>query len=267
MGSIWDQFLDMDQVDEAIRQANQALGRIKILRRDRKLALRGVLPCRPGEGQSTKRAVISLGIYANPAGVKVAIAKAQRLESDLNLDRFCWSDWLDGELGEVKTAATWGAEFGAVKAASVKPQSYRANYEEPLASLPDKPLTEDMLIALGHGRSPADSWSRKNDCMVFKQVAKFAGVTVDFSSIKGRYSPALLSPGDVPTDEEIEATCRAISNPGWAWVYGMLATYALRHAWAIRSAVMGVPDSIAARWMGHSVAVHAKTYHAAIDQL
>ncbi|MBD1914603.1 MULTISPECIES: hypothetical protein [Cyanophyceae] len=30
---------------------------------------------------------------------------------------------------------------------------------------------------------------------------------------------------------------------------------------------MGVPDSIAARWMGHSVAVHAKNYHAAISQL
>ncbi len=43
--------------------------------------------------------------------------------------------------------------------------------------------------------------------------------------------------------------------------------YALRHAWAIRSAMMGIPDSIAARWMGHSVAVHAKTYHAAISQL
>jgi integrase len=43
--------------------------------------------------------------------------------------------------------------------------------------------------------------------------------------------------------------------------------YALRHAYAIRSAVMGIPDSIAARWMGHSVAVHAETYHAAISQL
>ncbi len=343
----------MATVDELIRQANQALNRVKILRRGRKLALRGTLPCRDS-GRGTSRAVISLGIYANPAGVKVAIAKAQRLESDLNLDRFDWADWLDGEMGEEKTAAAWGAEFGVIKAATIKPQSYRANYEEPLASLPEKPLTEDMLIAHVLKRSPADSWGRKNDCMVFRQVAKLAGVAVDFSSIRGRYSPALLSPDDVPTDEEIEATWRGLNNPAWAWVYGMLATYglrphevfriapqgldkvtgritiledsktgrrdvwplperwrslfdldqiklpniriegrdnqelgerigqnlcnpasrkiphnpyALRHAWAIRSAVMGVPDSIAARWMGHSVAVHAKTYHAAIDQL
>ena len=29
---------------------------------------------------------------------------------------------------------------------------------------------------------------------------------------------------------------------------------------------MGVPDSIAARWMGHSVSIHSATYHAAISQ-
>ncbi len=339
----------MDQVDEAIRQANQALGRVKILRRDRKLALRGLLPRKPGEGKGTKRAVLSLGIYANNAGVKVAIAKAQRLESDLNLDRFSWADWIDRDVGEEKTAAAWGQELAIIKQSTISPTAFESNYREPLASLPEKPLTEEMLIAHILSRSQPSTWKRHNDCMVFKQVAKLAGVSVDLSAIRGRYSPALLSPGDVPTDDEIEAAWGALS-PSWRWVYGMLATYglrpheafkvapqgldaatgkiailddsktgrrdvwplperwrylfeldkvklpniriagrsnrelgqrisanlkgkiphhpyALRHAWAIRSAVMGVPDSIAARWMGHSVAVHAKTYHAAIDQL
>lgn len=40
----------------------------------------------------------------------------------------------------------------------------------------------------------------------------------------------------------------------------------LRHAWCIRTAIYGVPDSIAARWAGHSVAVHSKTYHQAISE-
>jgi integrase len=345
----------MDEIGKAIEQANQALGRVKILRRNRKLSLRGSLPCKPGEGRGTRRATISLGIFANPEGVKVALAKAQRLESDLNLDRFSWADWLGGEPGEVKTAAAWGAEFGAIKAGSIKPQSYHANYEEPIASLPDRPLTQDMLIGHILSRSKPDTWVRKNDCMVFKQVAKFAGIEVDFSQIRGRYKPVEVTPDDLPSDEEIEAIWAGIANPGWRWVYGMLATYglrphevfriasfatigsetgkitildesktgrrdvwplpekwrvefdlgkvifpkvkiegrnnqalgerigqnlcnpknrkiphhpyALRHAWAIRSAVMGVSDSIAARWMGHSVAVHSATYHAAIDQL
>lgn len=346
----------MDRVDQAIERANQGLNRIKIVCRGRKLSLRGSLPKKPGEGRGNRQQTIALGIFANPEGVKVALAKAQRLESDLNLDRFQWSDWAGGgsSVGG-KTAADWGREFGAIKAGSIKPQSYHANYEEPLASLPDKPLSEEMLIAHVLTRSKPDSWGRKNDCMVFRQVAKFAGLTVDFSQVRGRYRPTPVSPDDLPSDDEIEAIWEGIANPGWRWVYGMLATYGLRphevfrianpatissetgkitilddsktgrrdvwplpdrwrgqfdlakvilpririegrdnqnlgervgqnlcnpknrkiphrpydlrHAWAIRSAVMGVPDSIAARWMGHSVAVHADTYHAAINQL
>jgi integrase len=40
--------------------------------------------------------------------------------------------------------------------------------------------------------------------------------------------------------------------------------YDLRHAWAVRTILFGLPDTIAARQMGHSVAVHTQTYHAAI---
>jgi len=41
--------------------------------------------------------------------------------------------------------------------------------------------------------------------------------------------------------------------------------YALRHAWCIRTALVGVPDSIAAKWAGHSVAIRTKVYHQAIS--
>ncbi|MEO0985976.1 MAG: hypothetical protein AAFY20_10540 [Cyanobacteria bacterium J06639_14] len=346
----------MEKVDRAIEKANQGLKRVKIERRGQKLALRGSLPKKPGEGRGNRQRYLALGIFANPDGVKVALAKAQRLESDLLFERFRWGDWEAGGSGSGgKTAADWGQELGTIKAGTVKSSSYHANYEEPLGSLPDKPLTEEMLIAHILTRSEPNSWARKNDCMVFKQVAKFAGVNVDFSSIKGNYKPKPVTADQVPSDEEIEAIWESIVNPGWKWIYGVLATYglrphevfkiadtrkitsptgkitilgetktgvrevwplpdkwrsrfdladvvypnikiegrdnqnigerisanlrsqktrriphtpyALRHAWAIRSAVMGVPDSIAARWMGHSVAVHAATYHAAIDQL
>lgn len=204
-------------------------------------------------------------------------------------------------------------------------------------------------------RHAANSWGRKNDCMVYQALAKHAGLTIDLSDIKGNYKPKPLKSSALPSDSEIEQIWESLRSPGWRWVYGMLATYglrphevfriadyrgiasetgqismiddsktgardvwplpdawrhqfelanvtlpniriegrnnqelgerisqnlcqqkvrkiphtpyALRHAWAIRSAVLGVPDSIAARWMGHSVAVHAETYHAAINQL
>ena len=40
-----------------------------------------------------------------------------------------------------------------------------------------------------------------------------------------------------------------------------LTPYALRHAWAVRTIHIGLPDTVAARMMGHSVAIHTRTYH------
>ncbi len=40
-----------------------------------------------------------------------------------------------------------------------------------------------------------------------------------------------------------------------------LTPYNLRHAWAIRTIHIGLPDTVSARMMGHSVAIHTKTYH------
>ena len=37
--------------------------------------------------------------------------------------------------------------------------------------------------------------------------------------------------------------------------------YDLRHAWAVRTILMGLPDTVAARMMGHSVSIHNRTYH------
>jgi integrase len=37
--------------------------------------------------------------------------------------------------------------------------------------------------------------------------------------------------------------------------------YDLRHAWAVRTVHLGLPDTVSARMMGHSVAIHNRTYH------
>ena len=44
--------------------------------------------------------------------------------------------------------------------------------------------------------------------------------------------------------------------------YGLpLTPYDLRHAWAVRTIHIGLPDTVSARMMGHSVAIHTRTYH------
>jgi integrase len=37
--------------------------------------------------------------------------------------------------------------------------------------------------------------------------------------------------------------------------------YDLRHAWAVRTIHFGLPDTVAAQMMGHSVSIHTRTYH------
>tara|TARA_B100001250_G_scaffold413070_1_gene446008 strand:+ start:1062 stop:2237 length:1176 start_codon:yes stop_codon:yes gene_type:complete len=40
-----------------------------------------------------------------------------------------------------------------------------------------------------------------------------------------------------------------------------ITPYNLRHAWAIRTIHVGLPDTVSARMMGHSVSIHTRTYH------
>lgn len=179
--------------------------------------MRGSFPKKPGEGHGNKQHRIPLGIYANPEGGKVAIARAQRLESDLNLERFNWADWEKGAVSTGgKTAADWGRELGNVKRGTIQPASYHANYEEPLASRPAKLLTAELLIAHVLRRSPPNSWKRKNDCMVFSQVTKLAGVPVDFSAIWGNYKPTAVTADSVPSDIVVsEVTLPQRSHRGY----------------------------------------------------
>ena|GEM_PF-5944695 len=121
----------MEHIDQAITKANVKLSRVTIFRRGRKLSLRGQLPKKPGEGRGNRQQTIALGVFATPEGVKVALARAQRLESDLNFERFKWSDWEKGGTTGGRSAKEWAKEFGAEKAASIKETSYQANYDEP----------------------------------------------------------------------------------------------------------------------------------------
>jgi len=45
-----------------------------------------------------------------------------------------------------------------------------------------------------------------------------------------------------------------------------LQLYDLRHCWAIRSIRQAVPTGLAAKCMGHDIAVHSRTYHRWLDQ-
>ncbi|NJR71445.1 MAG: site-specific integrase [Synechococcales cyanobacterium CRU_2_2] len=51
---------------------------------------------------------------------------------------------------------------------------------------------------------------------------------------------------------------RRVSNE--AYKHWPFSAYNLRHGWAVRTLLYGLPDSVSARMMGHSVKVHQDTY-------
>lgn len=64
--------------------------------------------------------------------------------------------------------------------------------------------------------------------MVTQQIAKFSKVKYDPTPYRGNYSPKRPQPRDIPTDAEIRDYWGSIQNPGWRYIYGLIATYGLR---------------------------------------
>ncbi len=66
---------------------------------------------------------------------------------------------------------------------------------------------------------------------------------------------------DRPNKKIGQAVTQAFSRENTGFV-----PYALRDAYAIRAAVLGIDSAIAAKWMGHSLAVHQKDYQKYLDK-
>ena len=62
---------------------------------------------------------------------------------------------------------------------------------------------------------------------------------------------------------------KRLSQPWGAWLKrqgGGIQLYSVRHAWAVRSIRAGLNASLAAKCMGHALAVHHGTYHRWLEQ-
>jgi len=112
--------------------------------------------------------------------------------------------------------------------------SWRTDYQKILNRLPlEATLTRDVLHDLVSS-TPVNSKTRKRACMVTGAIARFAGVKYDPSPYAGKYSPKSVNPRQIPSDALISEWYARLSNPGWQWVFGILAAYGLRPHEAFR---------------------------------
>jgi integrase len=224
--------------DDDLKAANADLRRLRsgvaIRRRGDRLSLRATLPPKPDSGKAEPwQQDISLKIYANPAGLKQAIAQSKRMSSDIALGRFDWREWGWSRAEEQYSVAQWVEAFehhyfsdrernGKSETTWVK------DYMQPFNKLPqDGILTAEMMIEGIRAKEP-NSRPRIRFCGAYSALAKFAGIPLDVSALRGNYSPTKVNPRNLPSDEDIRAWRDRIPRPDWQWVYGCVAAFGLR---------------------------------------
>ncbi|OLP18103.1 integrase [Leptolyngbya sp. 'hensonii'] len=203
---------------------------VRLTKTGDRLYLRGTFPPKPGSGKlHPHQQWITLGIYANAAGVKRAEAEAKAIGGLLACKEFSWVPYLEPVREKSRTASTLIEEFKAhYLAAGGTETTWQGDYWKPLKNLPqDQQLTSELLQALILATVP-NTKTRKRACMAAGAIAKFAGLDFNPASLSGNYSPRRVSPRDLPDDLLIAEVFYRLKNQAWRWVYGMLATYGLR---------------------------------------
>jgi len=81
-----------NNIAEDLVRVNQALKLCSIRQKGKRFYLRATLPLKQGTGRKSQE--IRTGAIASKEGLSIAQSKAKKLESDLSLSKFQWSDWL-----------------------------------------------------------------------------------------------------------------------------------------------------------------------------
>lgn len=227
-------------ISAKLAQANGRLRASKVgiiieQRLDR-LALRGTFPPRSGSKKIKPfQQRLSLGCHATPLGVKEAEAEARKIGALLDCKEFDWTPYLKLKEPEARTIGYWVEQFESdFFAQGGSETTWNGEYRKIFKKLPhDRAITPELLETTIRGTDP-NTRTRKRACMALKLLAEKAGLSFDPSPLAGNYSPRRVQPRDLPSDEAIAIWQSKIKNPGWKWVYGILAAYGLRPHEAFR---------------------------------
>ena len=201
------------------------------------LYLRATLPPKPNSDRTSPyQQHLSLKVKANPEGLKRAEAQAKKVGAALDLKDFDWADYLEikPKLNN-QTVGDWIAAFEAdyfehQERTPTTESSFKLGYYHYLKRLPQNKVLTGQVLERVIKATKLNSCSRSKICKAFKRFGKFAGIDIGFidKKLRGTYSTNRPAPRELPSDELIVEFFSKIPNPRWRWVYGVIATYALR---------------------------------------
>jgi integrase len=230
----------LEAVNERLKAGNVG---VAVYQRSDRLSLRATFPPKPGSGKLTShQQYLSLGIYANPAGLQRAEAEAKEIGGLLANGRFDWGRYLEADRKPSNTCGYWvekyKKEYFAIAGNDpTKQQTWKRHYEACFNKLPmNENLAPEILIKAASA-TPANTWTRRTMCQKLEQLAKFAEMEIDLKRYQGDYSSSKQIIRQLPTEEEIVAARDAIAHPEWQWVFGVISCFGARPHEALFSEV------------------------------
>ena len=208
-----------DKIDNLLESANKRLKLantgIVIFKRGSKLSLRGMLPPKPSSNKvKPSQQTISLGIFANAAGIKIAEKEAQKLGAAIALGEFAWSNYLKSDCA-VGSVDYWIGKFKEdyfnKRERNRKTESTWADYQKIFKKLPQgATLDRSTLLKVVLSTKP-ETRTRQKTCIFLNGLAKFAGLECDLSEYAGHYSSESLELRDIPSDKTLFVRSRPIN--------------------------------------------------------
>lgn len=226
----------MDKITDLLHAANNRLKAgntgIVIFKRGSKLSIRGMMPAKPGSGSSgMNQQTISLGLYANAAGIKTAENEARKLSGLIALNQFDWAEYISDKT--VGSAGYWIEKFEQdyfnKRERNSKTETTYKDYCKIFNKF-DKStkLTKESLLNVVLQTLP-DSRNRKRACTYTKKLAAFAGIDFDPKDYKGSYSADSVDTRNIPTDLQIQQwRDKMPPRYGLRYAFGLMAAYGLR---------------------------------------
>jgi integrase len=237
---------DQSDLLKRIEEANQQFEKLAIRVRGGQLHVRSRhFPPKPGKKQS-KRTELSLDCRATIAGLKVAIAKAKEIDSQLVWQKFDWKPYLKGKDRPPELVKEWVERYciqhwEKTQRNPTKENSFHKNYWLYFQKLPqDEPMDIDLLKRVITQQSEPGTRNREFYCMAFRKLAELANkegaiasddlneFLSDLKELRRGYVAKPILPENLPTDEQIVEIWKSIDSPAWKWAYGVMACYGIR---------------------------------------
>lgn len=202
---------------------------VTVEQRGGKLYLVATLPPKPGSGKVRPyQQRIALGINANPAGLKRAELEAKRLGLQLAEKSFEW-EVKPQDVITTDAIALFKAKYYAERGSNPRTETtWSSTYATWFNKLPVAVLTEELLLEVIK-TTEVNTRARQAICLAFRALGRQFGIELDIKRLRGNYSRKQVRPRSLPSDKTIEASVMLFSYDPYRWVYGMMATYALRN--------------------------------------